>query len=133
MSLRARIAIYVVALTTLLVGGMAIVATRWVANQHRRHELETSLALLRGAAIVAETHVLTDDRVFLQTFLTTLAKANRFGEGVALAEDDFRSEIARVLAFESALQTRVNAMPDATLEDRIKKSAEWQRGMAAFK
>jgi hypothetical protein len=62
-----------------------------------------------------------------------LAKANRFAEGVALAEGDFRSAISDVLAFEQGLQARINAMPDATLEDRIKKSAEWQRAMAAFR
>ncbi|MBI4600402.1 MAG: response regulator [Planctomycetes bacterium] len=87
MSLRARIAAYVVALAVLLVGGMATVATRWVANEHRRHELETALALLRGAAIVAENHVLTDDRVFLRNLLATLKETHAHLRELCLVRD----------------------------------------------
>mgnify|MGYP001588059335 CR=1 FL=1 len=63
----------------------------------------------------------------------TVAKADRFGSGVSGAQDDFAREMGKVLAFENTIQAKINAMPDATLEDRIKKSAEWQREMSKFK
>jgi hypothetical protein len=62
-----------------------------------------------------------------------LAKSDRYASGVQGAESDFREAMGQVLAFEDSLQKKVNAMPDATLEDRIKKSAEWQREMAKFR
>ena len=49
------------------------------------------------------------------------------------AEDEFNTQMSKVLAFESSLQAKVNAMPSGTLEQRIAKSAEWIKGMALYK
>ena len=63
----------------------------------------------------------------------TLKKSGRWAEGVAGAEDEARAGLGPVLSFEQTLQTKVNAMPNATLADRKAKAAAWIDGMALYK
>lgn len=63
----------------------------------------------------------------------TLGKSSRWSEGVSLAEAEFNSEMSKVLSFEQALQSKINSMPSATLEQRKAKAVAWIDGMAAYR
>lgn len=58
--------------------------------------------------------------------------AGRIASGVAGAQADMQRFAQELIAFEEGLQSRIDAMPDLTLEDRIQRSVAWQRGMSEF-
>ena len=62
----------------------------------------------------------------------TLAKAGNFSTGVAAAEQKVASAFAPLLAYEQQLQSRVNSMPNVTLQDRIARANAWITGMASY-
>ena len=63
----------------------------------------------------------------------TLEKGlNRIAQGIDSAYDKQVEFASQLLPFEATLQAKVEAMPDATLEDSISKMVEWCRGMAKF-
>lgn len=62
----------------------------------------------------------------------TLAKAGNFATGVAAAESKVAGAFAPLLAYEQQLQSRVNSMPNVTLQDRIARATAWIQGMASY-
>jgi len=62
----------------------------------------------------------------------TLAKASNYGTGVGAAEAKVASAFGPLLAYEATVQSRINSMPNVTLQDRINRAAEWIRQMAAY-
>ena len=50
-------------------------------------------------------------------------------DGAAAKVEDFASQL---LPYQDSLSTKINAMPDMTLEDSIARATEWMRGMAKF-
>jgi hypothetical protein len=62
----------------------------------------------------------------------TLAKAGNFATGVAAAESKVATAFGPLLAFETQLQSRINSMPNVTLQDRIARATAWIQGMAAY-
>ena len=63
----------------------------------------------------------------------TMAKSSRWSEGVNAAEEEARAGLGPVLSFETTLQSKINAMPNATLADRKARAAAWIDGMALYK
>jgi hypothetical protein len=65
----------------------------------------------------------------------TRAKAgvSRIAEGAQQKGDKYETAVAPVFAHMDSVLSRVDSMPDNTLEQRIQKSAEYQRGMAQYK
>lgn len=65
----------------------------------------------------------------------TRAKAgvSRIAEGAQQKQDKYASNVQGVFAHMDSVLSRVDSMPDNTLEQRIQKSAEFQRGMAQYK
>lgn len=65
----------------------------------------------------------------------TRAKAgvSRIAEGAQQKGDKYESAVGPVFAHMDSVLSRVDSMPDNTLEQRIQKSAEFQRGMAQYK
>lgn len=57
----------------------------------------------------------------------------RIAEGASAKKDKYATSMGPVLAHMDSVLSRVDSMSDATLEQRIQKSAEFQRGMAAYK
>lgn len=62
----------------------------------------------------------------------TLAKAGNFATGVGAAETKVRDAFGPLLAYESTLQSRIDAMPNATLQDRVNRAVAWIQGMAQY-
>jgi len=63
----------------------------------------------------------------------TLEKGlNRIAQGIDSAHAKQVEFASQLLPFEATLQAKVEAMPDATLEDSISKMVEWCRGMSKF-
>jgi hypothetical protein len=62
----------------------------------------------------------------------TLAKAANFSTGVAAAEAKVQSAFTPLLAYEATLQSRIDAMPNVTLADRIARMTAWVQGMASY-
>lgn len=62
----------------------------------------------------------------------TVAKANNFSTGVGAAEGKVQSAFASLLPFEASLQSRVNQMPNVTLQDRIARATFWITEMAKY-
>lgn len=58
--------------------------------------------------------------------------AGRIATGVQAATDDVRDFAEKLLSYETALQAKIKAMPDTTLEDSVNRVAEWVRGMSKF-
>lgn len=58
---------------------------------------------------------------------------SRAAAGAAAKVGKFQDAIAPVLSFQNSVLSRVDAMPDTTLEDRINKSATYQREMAKYR
>ena len=56
----------------------------------------------------------------------------RVAAGVDAAKSDMAAFFSELFPFQESLQSRVQQMPDTTLEDSIQRSAEWIRGMAEF-
>lgn len=65
----------------------------------------------------------------------TRAKAgvSRIAEGAQQKGDKYQNAVDQVFTFMDSVLSRVDSMPDNTLEQRIQKSAEFQRGMAQYK
>lgn len=63
----------------------------------------------------------------------TIAGASRVAEGAASKGDKYESNVTPVFSHMDSVLSRVDGMPDSTLEQRIQKSAEFARGMAAYK
>lgn len=65
----------------------------------------------------------------------TRAKAgvSRIAEGAQSKGDKYENGVGPVFAHMDSVLSRVDSMPDNTLEQRIQKSAEYQRGMAQYK
>jgi hypothetical protein len=61
-----------------------------------------------------------------------LAKAGNFSTGVQASEQKVASAFGPLLAYEATVQSRIASMPNITLQDRINRSAEWIRQMAAY-
>lgn len=61
------------------------------------------------------------------------AGVSRIAEGAAAKSDKYANAVQAVFAHMDSVLSRVDSMPDTTLEDRIRKSAEFQRGMAQYK
>ena len=57
----------------------------------------------------------------------------RIAAGIDAAYDKVVGFAAELLPFQATLQSKVESMPDLTLEDNIQRAAEWMRGMAKFK
>lgn len=57
---------------------------------------------------------------------------SRYSQGVSSKTDKYATAIAPVLAYEAAGLAQIESMPKVTLEDRIQRSAAWQRYMAAY-
>lgn len=62
----------------------------------------------------------------------TVAKASNFSTGVAAAEAKVAATFGPLLAYETTLQARIDAMPNITLADRIARATAWIQGMAAY-
>lgn len=65
----------------------------------------------------------------------TRAKAgvSRIAEGASAKQDKYANSVQAVFAHMDSVLSRVDSMPDNTLEQRIAKSAEYMRGMAQYK
>lgn len=61
------------------------------------------------------------------------AGVSRIAEGAAAKQDKYVNGVQQVFAHMDSVLSRVDSMPDNTLEQRIAKSAEFQRGMAQYK
>ena len=58
---------------------------------------------------------------------------SRIAEGAQNKGDKYENSVVPVFQHMDSVLSRVDSMPDNTLEQRIQKSAEFQRGMAAYK
>lgn len=56
-----------------------------------------------------------------------------YAGGISASEQKFATAIAPVLAFESALQSRVKAMPNVTPQDAVNRAVAWITGMQQYK
>jgi cytosine/adenosine deaminase-related metal-dependent hydrolase len=56
----------------------------------------------------------------------------RIATGVQAARNDVQAFAEQLLSYEAALQSKIAAMPDMTLEDSINRVATWIREMAKF-
>lgn len=61
------------------------------------------------------------------------AGTGRIAEGANAKKDKYANSVQAVFAHMDSVLSRVDSMPDNTLEQRIQKSADFQRGMAAYK
>lgn len=57
----------------------------------------------------------------------------RISEGASAKKDKYANAVAGAFAHMDGVLSRVDSMPNDTLEQRIQKSAEFQRGMAQYK
>lgn len=58
---------------------------------------------------------------------------SRIAEGAQSKGDKYETAANGVFTFMDSVLSRVDSMPDNTLEQRIQKSSEFQRGMAQYK
>ncbi len=74
-------------------------------------------------------------RTTLQMWQDSVLKKgiNRIAAGANAAIPKMQAFQEQFFPFLASVQSKVNAMPDATLEDRIAKSAELQRQLALFR
>lgn len=56
----------------------------------------------------------------------------RIAAGIDAAAPKVVAFATDLIAFENTLMSRIEAMPDLTLEDSIQRATEWIRGMAKF-
>lgn len=61
------------------------------------------------------------------------AGSSRVAEGARLKQGKYADRVAPVFAHMDSVLSRVDSMPDNSLEQRIQKSAEFQRGMAQYR
>jgi len=57
---------------------------------------------------------------------------NRIAAGIDAAKPKVVAFATELLAFEDTLLSKVDAMPDLTLEDSISRATAWMRGMSKF-
>lgn len=57
----------------------------------------------------------------------------RIPAGIDAAHDKVVSFATDLIAHENRLLTKIEGMPDLTLDDSIQRATEWMRGMAEFK
>ena len=57
----------------------------------------------------------------------------RIGQGATAAIPKMQAFAEKLLPFQASLQSKVNAMPDLTLQDSINKMVAWVNGMSTFK
>lgn len=57
----------------------------------------------------------------------------RIAAGIDAAFDKVVAFAAELLPFQATLQSKIEGMPDLTLDDNIQRATEWMRGMAKFK
>jgi len=57
---------------------------------------------------------------------------NRVAAGVDAAAPKVKEFATQLLSFQAGLHSKVDAMPDLTLEDSISRATEWIRGMSKF-
>jgi len=63
----------------------------------------------------------------------TISKGlGRIAAGIDEAHDKQVKFAEQLLAYEATLKSKVDEMPDLTLEDSIARATEWMRGMAKF-
>lgn len=56
----------------------------------------------------------------------------RVAAGVQAAKNDMAAFGEQLLSYEAALQAKIQAMPDLTIEDSINRAATWIREMTKF-
>lgn len=56
-----------------------------------------------------------------------------YATGVRASESKMESFMSELIPHQETLQSKVNAMPDITLDDNIARASEWIRGMSKFK
>lgn len=59
----------------------------------------------------------------------TVAKAQNYSTGVQASRSKYAEAIAPVLAIEAQLQSQIQSMPKATLQDSIARSVAWMTGL----
>lgn len=59
--------------------------------------------------------------------------ASRLATGASAAQTKMASFLGEMLPYQEAARSRIEAMPDNTLEERIARSAEMQRLMSQFR
>lgn len=59
----------------------------------------------------------------------TLAKANNYSTGINASADKYQAAIGPVLAAEASLQSQIQAMPNATIQDSIARMTAWATGL----
>lgn len=59
--------------------------------------------------------------------------APRVSAGAQASQGKMEQFYSELLPYQDALQSKLSAMPDLTLEDSINKAVEWMRGMSKFK
>lgn len=59
--------------------------------------------------------------------------APRVAAGAQSSQGKMEQFYSELLPYQEQLQTKLNAMPDLTLEDSINKMVTWTRGMSNFK
>lgn len=57
----------------------------------------------------------------------------RISQGVMGATGKVTDFASQLLAFQDGLQSKVNSMPDLTLQDSINRAVAWIQGMSSFK
>jgi hypothetical protein len=60
---------------------------------------------------------------------STVAKAANYGTGISASQQKYAEAIAPVLAVEAQLQSQIQSMPKATLQDSINRMAAWATGL----
>lgn len=59
----------------------------------------------------------------------TVAKANNYSTGISASQQKYAEAIAPVLAIEAQLQSQIQSMPKATLQDSINRASAWMTGL----
>ncbi len=74
-------------------------------------------------------------KITLQEWKTAMKTKGipRIAQGVQAAEPKIAAYFARAFPIMEQIQTDIDNMPNVTLEDRIARSAEWQRRMNSAK
>ena len=57
---------------------------------------------------------------------------SRIASGVQAAKSNVQAFAEQLLSYEAALQSKIQSMPDMTLEDSVNRAATWIREMAKF-
>jgi hypothetical protein len=124
-------------------------AERWagsagVAQQRYTEGVQSTNVDVVGRAIAQEAKLLSNfqtavtngrwrralGRVGTQGWKSAaVAKAGNFATGLSAGKQKYLDAIGPVLAVEAQLQQQIDAMPNATIQDAINRSAAWQMGL----